>query len=163
MNDQIEIRLFGRLWVRLGNGTVVPSSQLDRRQSRRSPASLAARADQIVSSTSVIEQALARRSGGKAAASLHSRDQTQIRKVLGKNSITRHLSGLQLHGCWVDVVAHRQLAAEISAAMRSRDFARVISAAKQAEALYVDDFHAHDDDERLGGSASATSSGRSAS
>ena len=80
----------------------------------------------------------------RAAASLHTAT-AQIRKVRGKTSITRHLSGMQLQGCWVDVVAYQNLGAEISAAMRSRDFVRVVSAAKQAEALYVDDFHAHDD------------------
>ncbi len=144
MNDQIEIRLLGRLWVRLGNGTVVPSSQWTTGKTTDLLRLLAIKSDQIVSSESLIEKLWPDVAPAKAAASLHTAT-GQIRKVLGKDSITRHLTGLQLRGCWVDVVAHQNLGIQIAAAMRSRDYAAVVSAAKQAEALYVDDFHPYDD------------------
>ncbi len=145
MNDEIEIRLLGRMWVRLGDGTVVPESQLTAGKANELLRYLAARADQFTSSADVIQQVWPDVPAARASASLQAGTKL-IRKVLGSKSITRHVSGLQLHGCWVDVVAHRQLADEIRAAIRSRDFARVISAAKQAEALYVGDFHTHGDD-----------------
>ncbi|MDR7085774.1 DNA-binding SARP family transcriptional activator [Aeromicrobium panaciterrae] len=145
MNDQTEIRLLGRLWIRLGNGTVVPSSQWTTGKTSDLLRLLAMSSDQIVSSKSIIAKLWPDVPDAKAAASLHTAT-AQIRKVLGKDSIMRHLSGLQLRGCWVDVAAHQQLGNDIAAAMRSRDFAGVVTAAKQAEALYVDDFHAHEDD-----------------
>ncbi len=145
MNDQTEIRLLGRLWIRLGNGTVVPSSQWTTGKTSDLLRLLAMRSDQIVSSASIIAKLWPDVPDAKGAASLHTAT-AQIRKVLGKNSIMRHLSGVQLQGCWVDVVAHRQLATEVAQAMRSRDYSTVVASAKQAEALYVDDFHAHDDE-----------------
>ncbi len=145
MNDQTEIRLLGRLWVRLGNGTVVPSSQWSTGKTTDLLRLLALKSDQIVSAKSITAKLWPDVSDANAAASLHTAT-AQIRKVLGKKSITRHFSGLQLEGCWVDVVAQQQLAADITLAKRSRDFAKVVTAAKQAEALYVDDFHAHDDE-----------------
>ncbi|GAA3517961.1 hypothetical protein GCM10022234_11740 [Aeromicrobium panaciterrae] len=145
MSDQIEIRLFGRLWIRQGNGSVVQASQWATGKTTDLLRLLALRADQMVSTASLTDKLWPEVTPAKAAASLHTAT-AQIRKVLGKDSITRHLSGLQLQGCWVDAVAHRGLSLEISNAMRSREFARVITAAKHAEALYVDDFHAHDDE-----------------
>lgn len=150
MNDQTEIRLLGRLWIRLGNGTVVPSSQWTTGKTSDLLRLLALRSDQIVSSASIIDKLWPDATDAKAAASLHTAT-AQIRKVLGKNSIMRHLSGLQLRDCWVDVAAHQQLAADISFSMRLRDYAAVVTAAKQAEALYVDDFHAHDDESEWAG------------
>lgn len=150
MNDQTEIRLLGRLWIRLGNGTVVPSSQWTTGKTTDLLRLLALSADQIVSSASITAKLWPDVPDPKAAASLHTAT-VQIRKVLGKDSVRRHFSGLQLRGCWVDAVAHQQLAADISFAMRMRDYSGVITAAKQAEALYVDDFHAHDDDSEWAG------------
>lgn len=145
MNDHTEIRLLGRLWIRQGNGSIVQASQWTTGKTTDLLRLLALRSDQIVSTSSLTDKLWPDVAPAKAAASVHTAT-AQIRKVLGKDSITRHLSGLQLRGCWVDVAAHQSLGLEISSAMRSRDFARVITAAKQAEALYVDDFHAHDDD-----------------
>ncbi|MEO6605455.1 MAG: BTAD domain-containing putative transcriptional regulator [Aeromicrobium sp.] len=145
MSDQIEIRLLGRLWIRLGNGQVVPASQWTTGKTTDLLRLLALRSDQIVSSASLVEKLWPDVTPAKASASLHTAT-LQIRKVLGKNSVMRHLSGLQLQGCWVDVTAHDSLALEIGSALRSREFPRVVAAAKQAEALYVDDFHAHDDE-----------------
>ncbi len=145
MNDQTEIRLFGRLWIRLGNGTVVPASQWTTGKTSDLLRLLAMRSDQIVSSASIIAKLWPDVPDAKGAASLHTAT-AQIRKVLGKNSIMRHLSGVQLQGCWVDVVAHRQLATVVAEAVRSRAYSAAVTAAKQAEALYVDDFHAHDDE-----------------
>lgn len=145
MNDQIEIRLLGRLWIRQGNGSVVPASQWTTGKTTDLLRLLALKADQIVSTVSLTDKLWPDVAPAKAAASLHTAT-AQVRRVLGKDSITRHLSGLQLRGCWVDAVAHQGLGLEITSAMRSRDFAQVVTAAKQAEALYVDDFHAHDDE-----------------
>jgi DNA-binding SARP family transcriptional activator len=137
--------MFGRLWIRLGNGTVVPASQWSTGKTSDLLRLLALRSDQIVSSASIISKLWPDVPDAKGAASLHTAT-AQIRKVLGKDSIRRHVSGVQLRGCWVDVVAHQQLGNDIALAMRSRAYSTVVAAAKQAEALYVDDFHAHDDD-----------------
>ncbi|MCW2751973.1 MAG: hypothetical protein JWR83_3083 [Aeromicrobium sp.] len=144
MSDQIEIRLLGRLWIRLGNGQVVPANQWTTGKTTDLLRLLAIRSDQMVSSTSLIEKLWPDVTHAKAVASLRTAT-SQIRRTLGRDSITRHLSGLQLQGCWVDVVAHRTLGVEVGIAMRSRDFGRVVTATKEAEALYVDDFRAYDD------------------
>lgn len=145
MNDQIEMRLLGRLWIRLANGQVVPAPQWTSDKTTDLLRLLALRSGQIVSSASLIEKLWPGATPSSAASSLHAATM-QIRKVLGKNSIMRHLTGLQLQGIWVDVTAHHELGLEISDALRTRQFARVVAAAKQAEALYVDDFHACDDE-----------------
>ncbi len=145
MNDQIEIRLLGRLWVRLANGQVVPPPQWTSDKTTDLLRLLALRSGKVVRSASLIEKLWPDATPAAAASSLHAATM-QIRKVLGKNSIMRHLTGLQLHGIWVDVTARDDLALEISDALGARDFARVVAAARQAEALYVDDFHASDDD-----------------
>lgn len=145
MNDQMEIRLLGRLWIRQGNGSVVQAAQWNTGKTSDLVRLLALEADQIVSATSLTEKLWPEAAPAKSAANLQAAT-AQVRKVLGKDSITRHLSGLQLQGCWVDAVAHHGLGLEMRSALRSRDHAAVVTAAKQAEALYLDDFHAHDDE-----------------
>jgi DNA-binding SARP family transcriptional activator len=145
VSDQIEIRLLGRLWVCLGNGQAVPGAQWTTGKTTDLLRLLAVSSNQVVSSASLIEKLWPDSPRAKATASLRTAT-SQIRKTLGRHSVTTHLSGLQLQDCWVDVVAHRTLSAEVGIAMRTRDFARVIATTKEAEALYVDDFHAYHDD-----------------
>lgn len=144
MSDQTEIRLLGRLWIRLGNGTVMPPAPWGAGRTSDVLRLLAMQSGQVVSTASIIEKLWPDIPSTQAAAQLHTAT-LQIRKALGKNSILRHLRGIQLQGCWVDVVAHQQLVGEIDTARLSCDFADVVAATRRAEALYVDDFHADDD------------------
>ncbi|MGA8986684.1 AfsR/SARP family transcriptional regulator [Aeromicrobium sp.] len=145
MDEQIEIRLLGRLWVRPPDGYVVPASSWTTGKTTDLLRLLAMSAAQTVPSQTLIERLWPGVDEVRATGSLRTAT-ANIRRVLGKDSVTRQADGLRLAPCWVDVLAHEALAIEAAAAVQSREHARVVSLVKEAEALYVDDFHAHDDD-----------------
>jgi len=68
----------------------------------------------------------------------------QIRRTLRTDCIARRLGGLVLTNAWVDVTAFRDLAVEARVSRRSGDHARVVGLTREAEALYLGDFEAHD-------------------
>ncbi|MEV7397161.1 bacterial transcriptional activator domain-containing protein [Aeromicrobium sp. NPDC092404] len=144
MVDQIEIRMLGRLWVRRANGALVPSSHWAAGKTTDLLRLLAVQADQPVSSETLVAALWPDVTKEKGMASLRTAT-AHIRAALGKNSIERHLGDLQLCGAWVDVGAYRLLALEVEGAARAGDLARSVAMAKESEALYVDDFRAHDD------------------
>lgn len=144
MTDQVEIRLLGRLWVCLGDGQIVPAAQWTTGKTTDLLRLLAVNSNQVVSSGSLIEKLWPDVPHAKATASLRTAT-SQIRRVLGRHSVTTQRGGLQLQGCWVDVMAYQALATDVGIAVRTRDFARVVTTTKEAEALYVDDFHAYSD------------------
>jgi DNA-binding SARP family transcriptional activator len=64
---------------------------------------------------------------------------SQIRKVLGCDSVVRVGNGLALRGVWVDTQAYRSLAADIQEAMDRDHPATVVKLVHEAEALYTGD------------------------
>ena len=69
---------------------------------------------------------------------------SQIRRTLSCDCIERRMDGLALTGAWVDVSAFRDLAVEARASHRSGDHAKVVCLTRQADAMYLGDFEAHD-------------------
>jgi DNA-binding SARP family transcriptional activator len=69
----------------------------------------------------------------------------QVRQVLGHHHVERSLAGLRLADAWVDVVAFRDLTAEVRRLMSAADMSRVVAIAREADALYRGDLRAHDD------------------
>ncbi|AXT84919.1 hypothetical protein C6I20_06760 [Aeromicrobium sp. A1-2] len=145
MDEQIEIRLFGRLWVRSADGQIVPSSRWTTGKTTDLLRILAITSGQSVSSQSLMDRLWPGVDEARAVASLRTAT-ANIRRALGREAVTRQGDGLRLAASWVDVQAHQDLAHQAAAAVQSRDHARVVALVKEAEALYVDDFHAHDDD-----------------
>ena len=145
MSDQIEIRLLGRLYVRRANGEVVDAQEWNTAKATDLLRLLALDAGSTVNAIGLIEKLWPGVPEEKAMSSLRTAA-SHIRKVIGSNCIERHLGGLVLRDCWVDVAAFRGLATDAATSMRSRDFVRVVTIAREAESLYAADFRAHDDD-----------------
>jgi DNA-binding SARP family transcriptional activator len=78
--------------------------------------------------------------GSLRTAGSHIRHATQV------NCIVRHPEGLVLTGAWVDVVEFLELARQAHRSAREGSHDRVLTLARSAEELYVDDLHAHDDE-----------------
>lgn len=145
MSDQIEIRLLGRLYVRRANGEIVDASEWSTAKATDLLRLLALDVGTTVNAIGLIEKLWPGVDEEKAMSSLRTAA-SHIRKVVGSNCIERHLGGLILNNCWVDVAAYRALVVDASTAMRSRDFVKVVTVAREAESLYAADFRAHDDD-----------------
>ncbi|MGZ6746102.1 MAG: AfsR/SARP family transcriptional regulator [Nocardioides sp.] len=71
---------------------------------------------------------------------------SQIRRTVGGNCIVRQPDGLVLEGAWVDAVEFLEDAQRAHTAARSAHHSRAVALAQAAESLYLDDFHAYDDD-----------------
>lgn len=69
----------------------------------------------------------------------------QIRRVLGQDSLERRLGGLALSDVWVDAVAFAALAREARRLAATGARARLVSVTREAEALYLGEFRAHND------------------
>jgi DNA-binding SARP family transcriptional activator len=70
---------------------------------------------------------------------------SQIRQVLGQDSLTRSPTGLSLRGVRVDVVAFRSLAAEVNRLMAVGKLGEIAAIARRADALYRGELRAFDD------------------
>jgi DNA-binding SARP family transcriptional activator len=143
-NDRIEIRMFGRLFVRRSNGEVVDADEWSTGKTTDLLRLLALNANRPVSVHSVLDKLWPDVDEDKARASLRTAA-SRIRQVLGEPCVERHLGGLILRNAWSDVVAFQTIVHDASAAMHAHDRARVVSLAREAEALYVADFTAYDD------------------
>lgn len=144
MNDRIEIRMLGRLFVRRADGDVVDAEEWSTGKTTDLLRLLALNANRPVSVTGILDKLWPDVDEVKARASLRTAA-SRVRRALGSDCIDRHLGGLVLRGVWVDVVAFQTIVNEAKAAMRAQDFARVVTLAREAEGLYVADFRAHDD------------------
>jgi len=144
MTDRIEIRMFGRLFVRRPNGDVVDADEWSTGKTTDLLRLLALNAHRPVSTSSLLDKLWPDVEEAKARASLRTAASC-VRRALGPECIDRHLGGLMLRHAWVDVVAFQTIVHEAKAAMRARDYARVVALAREAESLYVADFRAHDD------------------
>ncbi|MRJ76467.1 hypothetical protein GEV29_07970 [Aeromicrobium sp. SMF47] len=144
MHDRIEIRMFGRLFVRRSNGEVVEADEWSTGKTTDLLRLLALNNNRAVSPQSIIDKLWPDVAEDKARASLRTAV-SRVRHVLDEPCIERHLGGLVLRNAWVDVTAFQAATHDLSAALHAGDHARVVSLAREAEALYVADFRAHDD------------------
>lgn len=144
MGDRIEIRMFGRLLVRRADGSLVDSDEWSTGKTADLLRLLALNANRQGSVSSLLDKLWPEVDDLKARASLRTAA-SRIRRALGSDCVDRHLGGLVLRGVWVDVVAFQMVLHEARSAMHAREYARVVALAREAESLYVADFHAYDD------------------
>ncbi|HEU5456801.1 MAG TPA: bacterial transcriptional activator domain-containing protein, partial [Nocardioides sp.] len=104
---------------------------------------LALDADQPVRIDSLLEKLWPDVDEARGRASLRTAA-SQIRRTLRTDCVARRLGGLVLTNAWVDVTAFRDLAVEARVSRRSGDHARVVGLTREAEAVYLGDFEAHD-------------------
>ena len=71
---------------------------------------------------------------------------SQIRRAMRVNCVTRHPEGLVLQNAWVDAIQYLEDARRAHLAAREAHHAHVLAVARAAERLYLDDFHAYDDE-----------------
>jgi len=142
--DRIEIRLLGPLHVRRADSSVVEPGAWRTGKTLDLLRLLALDADQPVRVASLLEKLWPDVDEAHGRASLRTAA-SQLRRALRSDCIERRLGGLVLRHAWVDATAFRSLATEAKAALRERRLARVVALTREAEALYVDDFTAHDD------------------
>jgi DNA-binding SARP family transcriptional activator len=142
--DRIEIRLLGPLHVRRADSTVVEPGAWRTGKTLDLLRLLALEADQPVSVLSLLEKLWPDVDEAHGRASLRTAA-SQLRRALRSDCIERRLGGLVLRHAWVDATAFRGLALEAKSALRERRLARVVVLTREAEALYVSDFTAHDD------------------
>ncbi|AXT85855.1 hypothetical protein C6I20_12110 [Aeromicrobium sp. A1-2] len=136
--------MFGRLFVRRSNGQVVDADEWSTGKTADLLRLLALNANRPVSVHSLLDKLWPDVDEDKARASLRTAA-SRIRQTLGEPCVERHLGGLILRNTWVDVVAFQSLVHDAGAALHLRHCAQVVSIAREAEALYVADFHAYDD------------------
>ena len=144
MNDRIEIRMLGQFFVRRSDGEVVAADEWNTGKTTDLLRLLALNANRPVSVSGLLEKLWPDVEEVKARASLRTAA-SRVRRALGTAQIDRQLGRLVLRDVWVDVVAFQTIVHEAKAAMHARDYARVVSLAREAEALYIADFRAHDD------------------
>lgn len=144
MADRIEIRMFGRFFVRRADGEVIDDDEWSTGKTTDLLRILALSAGRNVGVNGILEKLWPDVDDGKAHASLRTAA-SRIRRVLGAECIDRHLGGLVLRNAWVDVVAFQNLVHDARIAMHAHDHSRVVSIAREAESLYVADFRTHDD------------------
>jgi DNA-binding SARP family transcriptional activator len=142
--DRIEIRLLGPLHVRRADSTMVEPGAWRTGKTLDLLRLLALDADQPVSVASLLEKLWPDVDEAHGRASLRTAA-SQLRRALRSDCIERRLGGLVLRHAWVDATAFRSLALEAKSALRERRLARVVALTREAEALYVSDFIAHDD------------------
>ncbi|MCL3817840.1 AfsR/SARP family transcriptional regulator [Aeromicrobium wangtongii] len=144
MHDRIEIRMFGRFFVRRSNGDVVEADEWSTGKTTDLLRLLALNNNRTVSVHSIIDKLWPDVEEDKARASLRTAV-SRVRHVLDEPCIERHLGGLVLRNAWADVTAFQSAAHDLSAALHAGDHARVVSLARETEALYIADFRAYDD------------------
>ena len=141
--EPVEIRLLGSLRVRRGDSSVVDASEWRTGKTLDLLRLLALDADQPVRIDSLLEKLWPDVDEARGRASLRTAA-SQIRRTLRTDCVARRLGGLVLTNAWVDVTAFRDLAVEARVSRRGDDHARVVGLTREAEALYLGDFEAHD-------------------
>ena len=141
--EPVEIRLLGSLRVRRADSSVVDASEWRTGKTLDLLRLLALDADQPVRIDSLLEKLWPDVDEARGRASLRTAA-SQIRRTLRTDCVARRLGGLVLTNAWVDVTAFRDLAVEARVSRRSGDHARVVGLTREAEAVYLGDFEAHD-------------------
>lgn len=141
--DTAEIRLLGSLRVRRADGTVVSQGEWRTGKTVDLLRILALEVDRPVRVDTLLENLWPDVDEARGRASLRTAA-SQIRRTLRTDCIERRMGGLVLTRAWVDVVAFRRAATNARASQRQGDHARVVRFVREAEALYLADFEAHD-------------------
>src|SRR5680860_1424149 len=142
--DRAEIRLLGPLRVRRADGSLVDHAAWRTRKTVDLLRLLAVRVGQPVPVEVLVECLWPDVPEERGRASLRTAAST-IRSVLGRDCLERRLGGLVMRDAWVDAVAFTALAREARSCVREKMPSRAVAVAREAEALYLDDFRADDE------------------
>jgi DNA-binding SARP family transcriptional activator len=140
---RVEIRLLGPLQVRRADGSSVDVREFRTGKTADLLRMLAVRLGTTLTVDAAIEALWPAAERSRGLASLRTAA-CQIRAVLRENCISRNSDGLRLEGAWVDTVAFRQLTAAQRNHVLERAWDQVVTLARAADILYVDDLSAHD-------------------
>lgn len=141
--EPVEIRLLGSLRVRRSDNSAVKASEWRTGKTIDLLRLLACNVDQPVRIEWLLDTLWPDVEESKGRASLRTAA-SQIRRTLRSDCIERRMGGLVLTDAWVDVTAFQDLAVEARSCHRAGEHAKVVSLARQAEALYLGDFAAQD-------------------
>ena len=141
--EPVEIRLLGSLRVRRCDNSAVDAAEWRTGKTVDLLRLLALNVEQPVRIDSLLDKLWPDVEESKGRASLRTAA-SQIRRTLRSDCIERRMGGLVLTNAWVDVAAFRDLAVEARACHRAGDHAKVVCLSRQAEAMYLGDFEAHD-------------------
>ena len=144
-SDLVEVRVLGPLQVRRVDGTFVEPREWRTAKTADLLRLLALRAGQPVPVAVLLEALWPAVDETKGRASLRNA-LSQLRRAVGSDCVERRLDGLVLKDAWVDAVAFTELAAEARRAAKGGDISRALTVTREAEALYLDHFRAHDAD-----------------
>lgn len=142
-SNDVEIRLFGQLRVRRGDGTDVDPREWSTGKTADLLRLLALSCGKSVPVETILDALWPHVDRAKGSASLRTAI-CQVRRVLREDCITRHYDGLTLAPAVVDVATFAQLAADCRKLAGQELWASVITVAREAEALYVGDLGAYD-------------------
>jgi DNA-binding SARP family transcriptional activator len=143
--QKIQIRLLGPLGLRRLDGTWVSVEEWRTGKTADLLRILALNGGRPVRPTEIIGRLWPDASTEHASGSLRTAS-SQIRRVVRTDCVVRRPDGLLLQDAWVDTFYFLQAAHRAALAARSGHHLRVLATAQAAEHLYVDDFHAYDDD-----------------
>jgi DNA-binding SARP family transcriptional activator len=142
--ESLEIRVLGPLRVRRADGTVVQPAEWLTSQTADLLRLLALRVNEPVGVDVLTEALWPKVDETRGRASLRNAA-SRLRKVLGEDCVQRRLGGLVLTGAWVDVHAFRTLAHQARREMLAGAWSRVVTTTREAEAVYLGEFRAHND------------------
>jgi DNA-binding SARP family transcriptional activator len=141
----IDLRILGPLYVVRSDGSVVDAREWRTGKTMDLLRLLALSNGRPVRPESLVEKLWPDVSPDRGRASLRTAG-SQIRRTLRENCVVRRREGMLLQGVRVDVARFLDDARRAAAAARDGDHARVVSDARRALALYLEDFRAYDDD-----------------
>ena len=142
--ESLEIRVLGPLRVRRADGTVVQPAEWLTSQTADLLRLLALHVNEPVAVDVLTEALWPKVDETRGRASLRNAA-SRLRKVLGEDCVQRRLGGLVLTGAWVDAQAFRTLAHQARREMLAGAWARVVTTTREAEAVYLGEFRAHND------------------
>lgn len=141
----ITIRLLGRWEVLRADGTQVAPSELRTTKTMDLLRLLALADGRTVPVLTLTDRLWPHATPQRARASLRTAA-SQIRHAARTSAVVRRIDGLALVDAWVDVHQFRDRARRAAAAHEAGDWETVVVSAAEAEALYLGDLHACDDD-----------------
>jgi DNA-binding SARP family transcriptional activator len=145
-SDRIEVRLLGPLRVRRADGSLVDSREWRTGKTADLVRLLALHGGQTVTVDTLVEALWPTAEAQRGRASLRTAV-SQVRRVLGPDCVQRRLGGLELRDVWVDAAAFTSLVREVRRLAAAGQAAKAVTVAREADALYLDDFRAHSDGE----------------
>ncbi|NUS50144.1 MAG: hypothetical protein HOQ22_03760, partial [Nocardioidaceae bacterium] len=136
--EQAEIRMLGPLQVRRADGSVIDQGQWRCSKNVDLVRMLAADVGRPVPLSSLVSRLWPDADEEHAGGSLRTA-MSQVRKLLGPESLERRQGALVLRHAWVDLQAYAVLLDEAAAARRTQEHERTVALVREAEALYVGD------------------------